>query len=191
MQFIQTVAHLFDFTPSGRKLPRPDVNGTEETDRTVSAAAGQAGIYVRGLLEAKFGDRNLEDIAETVPGADHQRIHTFITDTPWNEDRVLDWVSAQADGMLGGTPQSYLIIDESAFTKKGASSAGVARQYNGRLGKVDNCQVGVFDTQRLSAQPWWRGACIYLRSGARIQRVAIRPEFQKRSVSLKLRRRLH
>lgn len=144
MQFIQTVAHLFDFTPSGRKLPRPDVNGTEETDRTISAAAGQAGIYVRGLLEAKFGDRNLEDIAETVPGADHQRIHTFITDTPWNEERVLDWVSAQADGMLGGTPQSYLIIDESAFTKKGASSAGVARQYNGRIGKVDNCQVGVF-----------------------------------------------
>ncbi len=36
------------------------------------------------------------------------------------------------------------VIDESAFTKKGTHSAGVARQHNGRLGKEDNCQVGVF-----------------------------------------------
>jgi SRSO17 transposase len=99
---------------------------------------------VRGLLEAKTGDRNLEDIADTVPGGDHQRLHTFISETPWDRAKVLDWVSAQADGMLGGSPQSHLIIDESGFSKKGASSAGVARQYNGRLGKVDNCQVGVF-----------------------------------------------
>lgn len=45
--------------------------------------------------------------------------------------------------MLGG-PESVLIFDESAFAKKGEASAGVARQWNGRLGKVDNCQVGVF-----------------------------------------------
>ena len=36
------------------------------------------------------------------------------------------------------------VIDESSFTKKGSHSAGVARQHNGRLGKEDNCQVGVF-----------------------------------------------
>ena len=36
------------------------------------------------------------------------------------------------------------VIDESSFAKKGAHSAGVARQHNGRLGKEDNCQVGVF-----------------------------------------------
>ena len=38
------------------------------------------------------------------------------------------------------------VVDESAFTKKGDKSAGVARQHNGRLGKEDNCQVGVFLT---------------------------------------------
>jgi SRSO17 transposase len=44
-----------------------------------------------------------------------------------------------------GTPVGVVgVIDESAFTKKGAHSAGVARQHNGRLGKEDNCQVGVF-----------------------------------------------
>jgi SRSO17 transposase len=44
-----------------------------------------------------------------------------------------------------GSPVGVVgVIDESAFTKKGAHSAGVARQHNGRLGKEDNCQVGVF-----------------------------------------------
>jgi SRSO17 transposase len=95
-------------------------------------------------MEAKTGDRNFEDIAQTVPGGDHQRVQHFISDAPWDESRVLDEVSAQADGILGGTPLSFLIGDESGFSKKGISSAGVARQHNGRLGKVDNCQVGVF-----------------------------------------------
>ena len=144
MQFTWAIAHLFDFAPSGRKLPRPDSVEGDAAQRGASAAAGQAGIDVCGLLEARSGDRSLEDIAQTVPGPDHQRIHTFITNTPWNEAAVLDWVSAQADDMLGGAPQSHLIIDESAFGKKGASSARVARQYNGRIGKVDNCQVAVF-----------------------------------------------
>ncbi|MEQ6340127.1 MAG: transposase [Gammaproteobacteria bacterium] len=43
---------------------------------------------------------------------------------------------------LAGGEQSVLLLDESAFAKKGESSAGVARQWNGRLGKVDNCQMG-------------------------------------------------
>src|SRR5262249_57390919 len=44
-----------------------------------------------------------------------------------------------------GSPGGVVgVIDESAFAKKGAHSAGVARQHNGRLGKEDNCQVGVF-----------------------------------------------
>ena len=46
--------------------------------------------------------------------------------------------------MLGGTEESALLIDESGITKKGNKSVGVARQWNGRLGKVDNCQVGVY-----------------------------------------------
>ncbi|WP_090330497.1 transposase [Nitrosomonas sp. Nm51] len=49
----------------------------------------------------------------------------------------------ETDALLGGT-EAILIIDESGFAKKGESSAGVSRQWNGRLGKVDNCQVGVF-----------------------------------------------
>ena len=138
MAFIDELAPLFQTGPSGRKLnlQRADQSGGRDCSGT--AAANQAGIYLRGLMEAKAGERNFEDIAGTVPGGDHQRVQHFMCDAPWDESKVLDYVSAQADGLLGGASQSYLIGDESAFTKKGESSAGVARQYNGRLGKVDN-----------------------------------------------------
>jgi hypothetical protein len=59
MQFTRAIAHLFDFAPSGRKLPRPDSAEGDAAQRGASAAAGQAGIDVRGLLEAPSGDRNL------------------------------------------------------------------------------------------------------------------------------------
>ena len=43
-----------------------------------------------------------------------------------------------------GSPQGILVLDPSAFPKKGTDSVGVARQWCGRLGKVENCQLGVF-----------------------------------------------
>ena len=66
MRFTRAIARLFAFAPSGRKLPRPDSAEGDAAQRGASAAAGQAGIYVRGLLEAPSGDRNLEDIAQTL-----------------------------------------------------------------------------------------------------------------------------
>lgn len=63
----------------------------------------------------------------------------------------VDWdgfgrqIAQEANELLGGR-EAVLIFDESGFAKKGEASAGVARQWNGRLGKVDNCQVGVFAT---------------------------------------------
>jgi len=51
---------------------------------------------------------------------------------------------AQRGHQLLGGDESCLLLDESGFEKKGEHSVGVARQWNGRLGQVDNCQVGVF-----------------------------------------------
>ena len=45
---------------------------------------------------------------------------------------------------VGSEVGAGLYVDESAFQKKGEKSVGVARQWNGRLGNQDNCQVGVF-----------------------------------------------
>ncbi len=50
----------------------------------------------------------------------------------------------ESDNLLGGTGCTGLLIDETGISKKGSASVGVSRQWNDRLGKVDNCQVGVF-----------------------------------------------
>jgi len=68
----------------------------------------------------------------------------MISDSPWSADAVRDQVALDADQHLGGTPKSGLLIDESGIKKAGTSSVGVARQWLGRIGKVDNGQVGVF-----------------------------------------------
>ena len=88
--------------------------------------------------------KNMERMAEVVPESDEQVLQHFLSNSAWDERGVLDQVALEADGLLGGTDESALLIDESGITKKGSKSVGVARQWNGRLGKVDNCQVGVY-----------------------------------------------
>jgi SRSO17 transposase len=73
-----------------------------------------------------------------------QQFQHSISNSPWNHEPVVAQVAADADRLLGGQPTSCLIIDESSFPKQGDRSVGVARQWTGRLGKVDNCQVAVF-----------------------------------------------
>ena len=81
---------------------------------------------------------------EAVVEADDQRLQHMLTESDWDHRAVLDQVALEADQWLGGTADSCLLIDESGFTKKGKHSVGVTRQWCGRQGKVDNCQVGVF-----------------------------------------------
>jgi SRSO17 transposase len=102
----------------------------------------QSKQYLSGLMQARR--KNMERMAEVVPESDDQVLQHFLSNSRWDERGVLDQVALEADALLGGTPESALLIDESGITKKGQHSVGVARQWNGRLGKVDNCQVGVF-----------------------------------------------
>ena len=88
--------------------------------------------------------KNIERMAEVVAESDEQALQHFLSQSPWSHRDVLDQVASEADARLGGYADSALLIDESGITKKGRHSVGVARQWNGRLGKVDNCQVGVF-----------------------------------------------
>jgi SRSO17 transposase len=98
--------------------------------------------YLSGLMPARR--KNMERMAEVVPESDDQVLQHFLSNSGWKGRGVLDQVAVEADALLGGTLQSALLIDASGITKKGRPSVGVARQWNGRLGKVDNCQVGVF-----------------------------------------------
>lgn len=83
-------------------------------------------------------------MVEAVPDSEWESIQHFISNSPWDHRGLVDQLSRDANEQVGGTPDSFFLVDESAFSKKGRSSVGVARQWNGRLGKVDNCQVGVF-----------------------------------------------
>ena len=76
---------------------------------------------------------------------DHQSMQHMLTEGAVNWDGFGKQIAQETNALLG-SPESVLLFDESGFGKKGKSSAGVARQWNGRLGKVDNCQVGVFAT---------------------------------------------
>jgi SRSO17 transposase len=86
----------------------------------------------------------MERMAEVVIGGDEQVLQHFLSNSPWDEQAVMDQVATETDALLGGSEESALYIDESAIKKQGKHSVGVARQWNGRLGKVDNSQVGVF-----------------------------------------------
>jgi SRSO17 transposase len=107
--------------------------------RTVETAAQQ---YVQGLIQAET--KNMERMEEVVPEAHHQALQHMLSASAWSERDVLDQVAQEANALLGSDEDTSLTLDESGFAKKGRHSAGVARQWCGQLGKVENCQVGVF-----------------------------------------------
>ncbi len=93
---------------------------------------------------------------------------------------------AQETNALLGSPESVLLFDESDFGKKGKSSAGVARQWNGRLGKVDNCQVDVFATLCRGEMVSLIDTRLYLpEDWANVRNVARKPSFQRNNNSIK------
>ncbi len=95
-------------------------------------------------MQADPNKKNMERMEERVPHADEQQLQHMLSDSPWDHQAVIDQVALEADGLLGGNRNSCLLLDESGFKKSGRHSVGVGRQWCGRLGKVDNCQVGVF-----------------------------------------------
>lgn len=86
----------------------------------------------------------MERMVEYVPESDHQAIHQFISNSGWSAQATMDQVAVNSDSLIGDSKNACLLVDESGFAKKGKMSAGVARQWLGNLGKVDNGQVGVF-----------------------------------------------
>ena len=102
----------------------------------------KAELYVCGLLQAKRS--NIERMSEIVKDAAYHQIQHFISESPWDARTVMDSVATDTDKLFGNFDKVYLLIDESMHLKKGTKSVGVARQYSGQVGKVDNCQVAVY-----------------------------------------------
>jgi SRSO17 transposase len=106
-------------------------------------------IYVRGLLspsERKSLTPMATHVATQMGAQDataakthYHNLQQFITYSDWDVAPVLRLLAQRADAMLGG-PDAVLIVDDTALTKKGHHSVGVAHQYCGEVGKLANCQ---------------------------------------------------
>jgi SRSO17 transposase len=92
---------------------------------------------------SKLERKSIEPMALQVEGGTIRGMQRFISDVRWDEEQM-GWNYHQLVADEMGEPDGVLLFDESGFVKKGQDSVGVARQYCGTLGKVENCQVGVF-----------------------------------------------
>jgi SRSO17 transposase len=98
--------------------------------------------YVHGLL-APLEKKNSWTLAERAGEAIPDGMQRLLASAGWDADAVRDDVRGYVVEHLGD-PAGVLVVDETGFLKKGTKSAGVARQYSGTAGRVENCQIGVF-----------------------------------------------
>ena len=102
--------------------------------------------HARQYLSGLLGDirrKNIERIGEKVADVSYQSVHNFVSESNWDYRALNNQVAKDANAFLGDRDQSMLLIDETSFLKKGTHSVGVARQYCGCSGKIENGQVSV------------------------------------------------
>jgi SRSO17 transposase len=114
--------------PFAASLPSPESRAHSRT-------------YLAGLL-SDVERKNAESIAYRYD-LDRQVIQRFVGEVDWDQDPLIGELTGQIAATIG-RPDAVLVFDPSAFPKKGTASVGVQRQWCGRLGKLDNCQVGIF-----------------------------------------------
>jgi SRSO17 transposase len=98
--------------------------------------------YLLGLL-SQSERKNGWSLAEFAGDASPDGLQRLLNYSPWDEDACRDALRRYVTAHLGD-PGAVLVVDETGFLKKGRMSAGVARQYTGTAGRIENAQVGVF-----------------------------------------------
>jgi SRSO17 transposase len=99
-------------------------------------------LYLQGIL-SDVARKNGWQLAEQAGEKRPDGMQRLLTDAVWDEGRVRDELRRYVLEHLGD-PHAIVAIDETNFPKRGDKSAGVAQQYCGTTGQVENCQVGVF-----------------------------------------------
>jgi SRSO17 transposase len=114
-------------------------------DKRTESRHERLDAYLRGLLLDAESTKTAEAIALKVHGDPSQvrMTQVFLGQSPWPDEPLRDELALWVDQELGNE-QGTFIVDESGFPKCGNKSVGVARQYCGATGKIDNCQTGVF-----------------------------------------------
>jgi SRSO17 transposase len=111
--------------------------------RTKTRDTSQYGYqYVSGLLRMKT-QRNMAEIGRQT-GMAGQNVHHFMSNSTWSAMTLIDAVQGEVRHHPEFQDEAIVVFDESADAKAGTVTAGAGRQYNGRLGKVEMSQVGVF-----------------------------------------------
>src|SRR3954469_23746196 len=105
--------------------------------RSDQRAKGQT--YVRGLL-LDGRRKSMQPMAERL-GVDHQGWQQFVSSSSWAVEPVRERLARRAVTVID--PDAW-VVEDTGFVKDGTASPGVARQYSGTLGRVDNCQIGTF-----------------------------------------------
>jgi SRSO17 transposase len=96
---------------------------------------------MKGLM-SDVERKNIESIAY-YHGEDRQQLQNLIGQLEWNDEIILHKLAQRVAREIG-TVNGILVLDPTSFPKKGTQSVGVQRQWCGRLGKVENCQVATF-----------------------------------------------
>ena len=110
--------------------------GRRETrEHSLSLSPGPAGA-VRGAAQRRESVRDGSGVSQG-------SMQRFLTDSPWDDAAIIGRLQEYLGSRLGH-PEAVWVLDGSDFPKQGRKSVGVARQYCGRLGKVANCQAGMF-----------------------------------------------
>ena len=144
--------------------------------------------YLQALLVQSQERRNAENLSETVP-ASARALQRFLTEARWDDDAVIGRLQEYLGPKLADS-QAVWVFDGSDFPKQGVKSVGVARQYCGALGKIANCQAGVFlaHVGPCGVARWRTSACICPRNGLRTQTAAWRRECRQTALSIEPRR---
>jgi len=100
-----------------------------------------ASLVIQGKLSGL--ERKTSEPIAISAGVHRKPLQSFVGWGPWDDESVMDHLRLHVKEQWHD-PQAVLVIDPSSFPKKGTQSCGVQRQWCGRLGKVENCQVGVF-----------------------------------------------
>jgi len=99
-------------------------------------------LYMAGQL-SELERKSIEPIALNIDKGSVRSMQRFISDSQWLDEDIMHKYRSMIAADIG-CEEGVLIFDESSFPKKGSNSSGVAKQYSGTSGKVENCQVGVF-----------------------------------------------
>ena len=107
-----------------------------------SEPRARVGAYLRGLL-APLERKNGWTLAEQAGEGSPDGMQRLLSGADWDADGVRDDLRDYVVEHLGDAGAVF-VLDETGFLKKGTKSAGVARQYSGTAGRIENCQIGVF-----------------------------------------------